>query len=68
MQKLTTREAAEYLRLAPRTLERWRIQGIGPRFFKVGGRRVVYSVEELRQFLAAGERTSTSDHGGSSRP
>ena len=33
---LTTEEAAKYLRLSPRTLERYRVTGEGPRFLKVG--------------------------------
>jgi hypothetical protein len=31
---LTQREAALALRLSERTLERWRVQGIGPRFIR----------------------------------
>ena len=33
---LTTREAAERLGLSPRTLERYRVTGEGPRFRKIG--------------------------------
>lgn len=37
---LTTPEAAEILRLKPRTLEALRVQGTGPRYHKIGpGRR-----------------------------
>lgn len=65
-EKLTTAEAAEYLRLADRTLERWRIEGRGPRFIKVGA-KVLYAKRELDRFLEAGERTSTADDGEGSR-
>ena len=44
---LTNDEAAEYLRLSPRTLEKQRVIGGGPRFRKFGA-RVVYAVADLR--------------------
>ena len=34
----TTAEAADYLDLSPRTLERYRVTGEGPRFIKLGRR------------------------------
>lgn len=43
---LTNGEAAEYLRLSPRTLEKQRVIGGGPRFRKFG-RRVMYAVADL---------------------
>ena len=37
MQRLLTQaEAAEILRLSQRTLERFRVSGLGPRFIKAG--------------------------------
>ncbi len=62
----TTREAAEYLRLRPSTLERWRSVGGGPGFRKLGG-RVVYARQELDDFAEAGRRLSTSDPGRAHR-
>ncbi len=59
---LNTREAAEYLRLRPSTLERWRSVGSGPAFRKLGG-RVVYALEELDAFATQGRRISTADLG-----
>lgn len=35
---LTTREAADFLRLSARTLDRYRVQGTGPVFHRFGGR------------------------------
>ena len=35
MTLLTQREAASVLRLSERTLERWRVSGIGPRFVRL---------------------------------
>jgi hypothetical protein len=38
--------AARYLGRAPKTLAMWRMQGKGPRWFKMGG-RVVYFQDDL---------------------
>jgi hypothetical protein len=51
---LKTREAAEYLRLSPRTLEDMRYKGGGPAWYRLGsGRRglVVYDIDELDSWL-----------------
>lgn len=51
---VTTQEAAGLLRLSPRTLERHRVQGTGPRYMKVGpGKRarVLYAVEDLNDWI-----------------
>lgn len=64
-QFLTTAEAAEVLRLSPRTLERFRVEGTGPKFLKAGGgkrARVLYDPEELRHWLAAFSYGSTSEY------
>ncbi len=59
---LTTAQAAERLGLQPRTLERWRWAGTGPRFRKLGG-AVRYAPQDLDEFADAGMRRSTSDPG-----
>ena len=59
---LTTEEAARYLRLSPRTLERYRVTGEGPRFLKIG-RRVLYRQSDLDEWLKNKSRRSTSDPG-----
>lgn len=51
---LTNSEAAAFLRLSPRTLEKQRVIGGGPRFHKFG-RRVMYAVTDLEAW--AGERS-----------
>ena len=38
--------------LSPRTLERWRWEGIGPHFFKIGG-RVVYELTDIEDYELA---------------
>lgn len=57
---LTTSEAAALLRLAPRTLERFRLEGSGPRFRKLG-RRVVYAEGDLAAWADARARQSTGE-------
>jgi predicted DNA-binding transcriptional regulator AlpA len=57
---LTQTEAAEYLRLSPRSLERWRVEGIGPRYSKLG-KRIVYLARDLEQWVADRVRNSTSE-------
>ena len=53
-------EAAEFLRLSARTLERHRIAGTGPRFIKAG-RRVLYKASELEAWAEARTFGSTSE-------
>ena len=45
-------ELARRWSLSHRTLERWRWEGHGPRYLKVGG-RVVYRLEDIEAFEAA---------------
>jgi hypothetical protein len=59
---LRTAEAARYLSLSPRTLEKHRTYGTGPTYKKIGG-RVVYAVADLNAWADVGTRTSTSDPG-----
>lgn len=60
---LTTKEAANYLRLAKVTLERFRLTGSGPAFCKMGDKAVRYRPEDLDDWLASCVRKSTSDQG-----
>lgn len=59
---LRTPEAARFLGLSGRTLEKHRTFGTGPAYRKIGG-RVVYRLEDLQLWAEAGARTSTSDPG-----
>jgi len=52
--------AAEFLGLAVQTLARWRIEGNGPRYVKLGTRLVAYPEDELHAFVAE-RRRSTSE-------
>ncbi len=59
---LRTPEAARFLGLSGRTLEKHRTYGTGPRYAKLGG-RVVYQVEDLQAWVNRGVKASTSDPG-----
>jgi predicted DNA-binding transcriptional regulator AlpA len=59
---LRTPEAARFLGLSGRTLEKHRIYGTGPRYSKLGG-RVVYRLDDLQAWVELGARASTSDPG-----
>lgn len=61
-QFLTTVEAAELLRLSPRTLEKQRVLGGGPQFRKFGA-RVVYAMADLRAWADENTFGMTSDPG-----
>jgi DNA-binding transcriptional MerR regulator len=63
MALVDTREAARILGVSARTLERWRMEGQGPAFLKIGSYRVTYDIEDLDAFKRAARRTSTSDPG-----
>ena len=56
---LTQAEAADHLRISPRTLERYRVAGNGPRFVKAG-RRVIYRRGDLEAWTEAHTFTSTT--------
>ena len=64
---LRTSEAAQFLSLSARTLEKHRTYGTGPTYRKLGG-RVVYAVEDLQAWVQRGLMTSTSDPHGSVLP
>jgi predicted DNA-binding transcriptional regulator AlpA len=59
---LRTPEAARFLGLSGRTLEKHRTYGTGPTYRKIGG-RVVYALDDLKAWADRGTKTSTSDPG-----
>lgn len=63
---LNTEEAGTYLRLSPRTLEKRRVLGGGPRFRKLGS-RVVYTAADLRAWADSRILEMTSDPGNTER-
>jgi predicted DNA-binding transcriptional regulator AlpA len=57
---LRTQEAARFLGISIRTLEKHRTYGTGPTYRKIGG-RVLYAVRDLEAWAAKGVRKSTRD-------
>lgn len=62
---LTSDEAAKFLKLSIRTLERMRVTGDGPRFMKAGtGKRsrVLYKASDISEWLEGNAYHSTSEY------
>jgi len=57
---LDTAQAAHYVGLSRRTLEKMRVVGGGPRYRK-HGRYVRYHIDDLDEWSASRAKTSTSD-------
>ncbi|PVM82091.1 helix-turn-helix transcriptional regulator [Caulobacter endophyticus] len=60
LRHLKTAEAARFLGLSHRTMEKHRCYGTGPVYRKIGG-RVVYAMDDLLAWARRGARTSTHD-------
>lgn len=60
---VNTAAAAAHLNVSPRTMERWRIEGNGPPYRKLGPQIVRYDIADLDQWYAGSRRVSTSDPG-----
>lgn len=59
-QRMRTSQAARYLGLSARTLEKWRLTGDGPPFVKLG-RAVIYERQYLDDWVDAHRCASTSN-------
>ena len=62
---LTTVVCAAMLRLSPRTLERMRVDGVGPRYVKAGPgirSRVLYLLTDIAARIEARRYSSMSDY------
>lgn len=57
---LRTQEAARFLGISIRTLEKHRTYGTGPTYRKIGG-RVLYTIRDLESWADIGARKSTRD-------
>ncbi|CDX12621.1 conserved hypothetical protein [Mesorhizobium plurifarium] len=60
---LNTAQAAFYIGLSQRTLEKMRIKGHGPKFRK-HGRFVRYHIDELDEWSKGRQRETNTDEGG----
>jgi len=63
---LRENEVSTRLGLSVRTLQKWRLEGRGPRFVKLGN-AVRYDPADLDLFVREGARRSTSDAGATER-
>jgi len=50
---LAAKDAAAFLNTSERTLERWRVTGEGPKFCRIGPRRVAYRAADLHAWVEA---------------
>jgi predicted DNA-binding transcriptional regulator AlpA len=57
---LTTKEAAERVRLSESALEKKRVAGTGPVFVKLG-KAVRYEITAVDEWIAAGRHKSTAE-------
>ena len=62
-QVLYTKDAADYLKVSSRMLERWRSEGDGPRFHKMGRRGIRYRLCDLNEFLET-QASDANENGG----
>jgi excisionase family DNA binding protein len=60
MSLLTTKEAADFLKLSPRTLEKYRVLGRGPAFVTLGRARR-YRIEDLERWVSGNIARSTAE-------
>jgi hypothetical protein len=58
---LRTRDAALRCGLTPATLEKMRVIGGGPPFYKIGAKRVVYDPVDLDMWVRSKKFASTSE-------
>jgi hypothetical protein len=57
---LTPDEASQLIGAAKQTMARWRVEGIGPQFIRVG-RKIMYAVEDLILWMNSRRVSSTSE-------
>jgi predicted site-specific integrase-resolvase len=55
-------DAAQALGVSPRTLQKWRWNGKGPKFIRLNG-AVRYDTADIESFVSGARRSSTSDPG-----
>lgn len=58
---LDTREAAEFIGESRRTLEDWRLNGKGPRYFKNASGKVRYKRDVLEEYMDLNEVNPADD-------
>lgn len=48
---MTELEAANFLQIQPKTLQRWRMQGVGPKCVKIGKKNIRYKMDDLMEWV-----------------
>lgn len=48
---MTEKQTAANLNLSPRTLQRFREQGTGPKYLRLGARRIGYKITDIENWL-----------------
>ena len=61
-QLLTTQQVAEWLQISPSWLEIGRTKGYGPKYVKLGAKRVRYRVGDTKQYLRDRTCQATADY------
>jgi excisionase family DNA binding protein len=59
---LTTKEAAAYLNLHPSTLEKWRVYGGGPKYYRLRNKAIRYHRSDLDAFVSRGVTNEMGAH------
>jgi excisionase family DNA binding protein len=59
---LTVPEAADYLRVSKNYLDKLRVTGGGPMFFRLGRKKVVYRRDDLSTWISARRFGSTTEY------
>ena len=60
---LTVEQAAELLALPRSTLDRWRVEGYGPKFLQLTARCIRYRRSDIEAWTETRVRQSTSEYG-----
>lgn len=63
MSLLTPAQAADLLQVSMNTLAKWRMDGTGPAYSRVGGKVVRYSTDDIDTYLSSTRVTPTTGTG-----
>jgi len=58
---MTEQQAAAFLNVNPRTLQKWRVEGGGPRFVRMSRRCIRYWPKDIREWAQNRRKSSTSE-------
>lgn len=58
---LTEQQAATLLNVNPRTLQKWRVKGGGPKFIRISRRCIRYRPRDIRDWAQHRVKSSTSE-------